>query len=57
MTLHSYTEVTLEKWQCHCTCHKQPGGICCSCDCDYDQLVKNPPTCLTPDMLRLTNYE
>lgn len=37
---------------CSCTCHKQKGGICCSCDCDYDKLVKNPPNCITPEMLR-----
>ena len=39
---------------CGCTCHKQKGGICCSCDCDYERLVKNPPNCVTIQQLAAT---
>lgn len=39
---------------CACTCHKQKGGICCSCDCDFEQLVKNPPNCITHEQLMAT---
>lgn len=41
----------IDNFFCPCSCHKQKGGICCSCDCDYIRLIKNPPKCVTPEMI------
>ena len=42
--------------QCACTCHKfNENSVCCSCNCDFEKLVKNPPHCVTPEMLSQQN--
>ena len=32
---------------CACSCHLHKKGICCSCSCDFEKLVQNPPNCVT----------
>jgi hypothetical protein len=44
--------ISIDGMNCSCTCHKySENSICCSCNCEYEKLVENPPTCLTPEML------